>query len=845
MHEPDIPWYGMTPAGAVTPWPRAIPVRLEPERRDELFVMTLGVVETTLADGLFDPLADRVTKLDGTTIEGYYAKKLTIDYYRPIRKSTYLTPPSGWCSWYYYFHEITPAELLANAKWLSDNLRLYGVSIVQLDDGWQGAGRGLGENRDWTTINERFREPGLAGVAAAIRSAGFTPGIWIAPHGQSNERIARESGAFLLKPDGSSASSTWVGDFLLDPTSRQSWDYLVELFTRLRETGFEYFKIDGQPMVISEFARNGEFMRAVPTTQPATKAAAELYRSTLRAMRKAIEDAYLLGCWGVPLDGVGLLNGSRTGGDVVPAYSGYLAAVDTIQAWNFLHNIVWYCDPDCLLVRPPLSDATARSWTTALGMTGQALFDSDRLMDLPASRVELLRRVYPPADIRPLDLFKPTQPRKPIWLLKVAQPLFGGYQPPAIPRMRHYDVVGVFNFDERETATRHVRWSDLGLHADRAYHVYDFWSQTYLGAWDAGVFVDVPPGDVRVLTLVEDDGKPTLLSTNRHITQGWTEIIDYERGGDDQRPVVKGHSRMLHTEPYVLTFGLPRAAPTYKAVSVTVTPASTKTPVTTALTNSLGVATLRIDSKWAQEIHWEVVFERDNSPYVYPVASPSGIDVEPIGLDAARLTWDAQPQTKAAYQVRVNGKPVGVAFEPHAIVEGLTPGREVKLEVDSLWYDGSRGVKAAERSYTPATPRRAWLSELPPAYAVQDWGALGRDRSVSGHGLRVGGEGFARGLGSHANATVRYRLYGAFTELTGKVGMDDGSGAPKPVAATFEIRVDGKQRWRSELVQSGEKARPFAVDVTGAEELELRVVAGEGGIDHAHADWLDVELRAK
>jgi len=36
-------------------------------------------------------------------------------------------------------------------------------------------------------------------------------------------------------------------------------------------------------------------------------------------------------------------------------------------------------------------------------LMGQALLTSDRLTDLPAERVELLRRVYPAVDVRPLD----------------------------------------------------------------------------------------------------------------------------------------------------------------------------------------------------------------------------------------------------------------------------------------------------------------------------------------------------------------------------------------------------------------------------------------------------------
>ena len=46
--------------------------------------------------------------------------------------------------------------------------------MVQLDDGWQ---RAIG---DWRETNAKFPS-GLAGIAGAIRDAGFTAGLWTAP----------------------------------------------------------------------------------------------------------------------------------------------------------------------------------------------------------------------------------------------------------------------------------------------------------------------------------------------------------------------------------------------------------------------------------------------------------------------------------------------------------------------------------------------------------------------------------------------------------------------------------------------------------------------------------------
>jgi hypothetical protein len=84
-------------AGPVTPWPRAIPVRLEPRggggARDDIMITTLGEVRTPLADGSFDPVADRVTTSDGRVLDHYYRDSLGITYYEPLDKSIFPVPP--------------------------------------------------------------------------------------------------------------------------------------------------------------------------------------------------------------------------------------------------------------------------------------------------------------------------------------------------------------------------------------------------------------------------------------------------------------------------------------------------------------------------------------------------------------------------------------------------------------------------------------------------------------------------------------------------------------------------------------------------------------------------------
>jgi hypothetical protein len=816
--------------GPVTPWPRPIPIRLKPDGRDDLFVVTLGEVETPLADGEFDPVRDRVTIGDERVIENYYQQQLEIPFFQPIEKSVFRLPPSGWCSWYYYYQEIDAGEILANARWMAANLGPYGARYVQIDDGWQGTGHGLGENRDWTTIDVRFRQPGMAAIADSIRALGLEAGLWLAPHGQSNEQVARGSGAFLWTPDDSSASSTWEGTYLVDPSLPAAHDYLRDLFSTLRDWGYSYFKIDGQPIVIREYAAKQPFMAGSTPEGDSAAAAAELYRGTLRTIRSAIgESSYLLGCWGIPLPGVGLLNGSRTGGDIVQGWDGFLVANDAVQRWNFLHNIAWYSDPDVILVRPPLAEGMARAWATIQGLTGQALMASDRMMDLPPSRVEMLKRIYPAVDIRPLDLYRPDNVRKPVWDLKINH--LG----------RTYDVVALFNFKTEKPFNRLISWDELGLEPNQTYHVYDFWQGIYLGAWERGVFLTVPPADVRVITLVREEPRPVLLSTSRHITQGWTDIMELRAGGIVTRPSLAGRSRILGGDPYTLTVGLPRGSSTFRLARVDVSGDDRRPDPEVTWQTHQGYATITISSPVSQVVAWELGFE-PTQPYVYPVVSPPRIHLTQRGIAGADLRWPTQYHVKAGYVVELDGEPLGTAFRPQAALNGLDPRRDHRIGVRSIWYDGTVGEEAAEVLHEPELPEVVFLSDLEPAVARQDWGSLGRDVSVEGNPLRVAGETAEKGLGTHASSELRYEIFGAFQRFQARVGIDDEVDPPSRVEVVFEVWGDGRRLWSSAPIHSDRPALSVDIDVQGIEQLSLRVLPVGDSIDYKHADWLNARL---
>jgi hypothetical protein len=657
-------------------WPGPMPCRVHDGPNKDLWIMTLGQARTALADGVFDPISDQVTLKDGSVKSNYFRDTLKVPYYRALDKSRFPLPPSGWCTWYYYYNRINTDEVKRNTDWIAGNLEDFGALYVQIDDGWQGLG-GRDGGRDWLNVNPDRFPKGMAALAAYIKAAGLKPGLWLAPHGQSNPKVVRDNpDTFLLQSNGESGSDTWEGRFLLDPTTPQAHRYLRDLFQRLAGWGYDYFKIDGQPIVVDEYRARKQLMKT-----PSDDAAA-LYRSTLADIRSVIgPDRYLLGCWGIPLEGAGLMNGSRTGGDIVLGWGGFNVALQTTLRYYFLHNIVWYCDPDVMVVRSPLTLDQARVWATLQGLTGQALMSSDRLMDLSPERVELLKRVYPATDIRPMDLF-PVERKKRIWDLKINH--LG----------RAYDVVGVFNFNERQTERTLLSWEELGLPADQPIHVFDFWNAEYLGAWRGGLSVPVAPTSCRVLTLVPCEDSVQLVSTSRHITQGWFDLLDISANasGTEQR----GTSGVVKNDPYEIRFAFPPG--TNFAVTVaTARGPSGELPV--RISNHQQWATIAFTSPQSGHVKWEADFEV--APYYhFPPSPPEGLWVERVGMDGVNLHWREQYYLNEGYDVTLNGELIGHASEAQFPLRGLNPSNSYTAQVRTVGEDGKSSVRAGEVKFT-------------------------------------------------------------------------------------------------------------------------------------------------
>ena len=297
------------------------------------------------------------------------------------------TAPAGWCTWYELFGNVSEADVVANLEFCAATFDRRFFRYIQLDDGYQKA------TGDWDT-NQKFPH-GHRWLTDKIHAQGFKAGLWVAPFA-----VTERSGIptahpdwLLRRADGPIVWDTredWGGKvYSLDGSHPQVQQWLFDLARRVvQEWGYDYLKIDFLLWATAGDAHYGGLTHA------------EAYRKGLAALREGLgTEAFLLGC-GAPLQhAVGYVNGMRIGTDVGASWGGIQAPARAAGLRSFYHRATWLNDPDCLVVRPPLSKSEAQVWTSIVALSGGVTVFSDNLPKLPPDRVPLLQRVLPVAPV--------------------------------------------------------------------------------------------------------------------------------------------------------------------------------------------------------------------------------------------------------------------------------------------------------------------------------------------------------------------------------------------------------------------------------------------------------------
>ncbi len=137
-----------------------------------------------------------------------------------------------------------------------------------------------------------------------------------------------------------------------------------------------------------------------------------------------------------------------------------------------------------------------------------------------------------------------------------------------------------------------------------------------------------------------------------------------------------------------------------------------------------------------------------------------------------------------------------------------------------------------------------WLGAMDLRNVEQGWEYARTDSSVDGNRLRIGGQPYEHGVGTHADAIARIRLDDART-FVADVGVDDeviSTNGARRGSVRFSFLVDRKAVLTTPVMRGGEPARHVEIDLHGAHELWLLVDGAGDGINYDHADWANAHI---
>jgi hypothetical protein len=510
--------------------------------------------------------------------------------------------PSGYCTWYSRPHggaadEKSLKELATFAK---DKFAPFGFNLVQIDDKWQLS------NRDYTTHKPTGPYPsGMKPTADALRSLNMTAGLWFIPFGwdPKSPTFADKQDYFVHRNDGSLYEVKWAGT-CLDMTHPGAQQLLRDTVSRItHDWGYKYLKLDGlwtglaaQILYPNPAVRDDKLGDAV--FHDKSKTNIQAYRDGLKLVRQAAgDDVFITGCnvaqnMRTLAASFGLVDALRVGRDIGASWEKILPSMTMGTRLYFFHGRTWHNDPDCLMLREPLTLDQARAWGSWIAISGQLNLVSEWLPGLPEDRLEIVKRSMPNTGLcgRPLDLFERNDPR--IWKLSAGT------------GESRRDVVALFNWDDKEPATFDIPLANLDLPAASAYVGWDFWRNEFVPPIAGALQVTLPPGSCRVLSLRPATDHPQVLGTSRHITQGLIDLADEHY--DPATRTLSGTSKVVGSDPYHIRILIPAAEG--RITRAQISPEDQQGGATVQVDEAGPIARVILRSTTTRQIHWRITF---------------------------------------------------------------------------------------------------------------------------------------------------------------------------------------------------------------------------------------------
>jgi alpha-galactosidase len=212
---------------------------------------------------------------------------------------------------------------------------------------------------------------------------------------EANSKVFREHPDWFMKGDDGKplpANRVTFGGwrrgpwYALDGTNPAVQKHLEQVFRTMRqEWGCTYFKLDAN------------FWGAMHTGKlhdpKATRV--EAYRRGMEAVLRGAGDSFILGCNHPLWPSLGLVDGSRSSGDITRSWADIAGTGRENLARNWQNGRLWWNDPDCLVLTGKLTTDEFQYHATTVRASGGLILSGDDLTKLPADRVKILSRLVP------------------------------------------------------------------------------------------------------------------------------------------------------------------------------------------------------------------------------------------------------------------------------------------------------------------------------------------------------------------------------------------------------------------------------------------------------------------
>ena len=498
-----------------------------------------------------------------------------------INEAKIWPPRVAWCTWYAgWMHAKMATYKNGLEKGVEENIPYVqeyfasrgGNHTMRICDDYLPHG-------DWTNKTGTIPH-GFDRLARLISDAGIIPGVWYPTYWCSTEsevfkkhpewfamnkdgsvyvrdpwkraqqkaKKKRAASKATTSPESSGTARTLMALYgapalaVFDTSRPDVQQYFEDSARTWRERGFRY--------VTNDYL---SWATIPPRYHDPTVTKVEVLRRGLEAVRRGLgEDVFYRTIAGPIGPRMGLANDLRISGD--SHGDNPSAYYRTAQVW-FYHRRLWLNDPSAVVCArygelKPIE--WNRMWLSWIALSGTVMTYGDVLDELPEPYIRMYQRLFPPLPVagRPLDVWENSP-----YLLWGMNP--GEADGP-------YVLFGVFDVEGDgprrvrlnldEVAARCRGWAKPES-VRQDYLLWDFWQQKLVKSQREKLELPLRAKSCHVFALRPNLGRPQLVGTSGHFSQGVVETSDIV--WDAEKGQLRGNVRGNGGDPSTLFFHVP------------------------------------------------------------------------------------------------------------------------------------------------------------------------------------------------------------------------------------------------------------------------------------------------